>query len=277
MATILIIDDNETVREGLAHVVKKLGHDAVVTASGQAGIEAFKKRPADFVITDLKMEGTTGVDVLKAISALDPDVPIMIITGFGTVETAVEAMKLGAFDFVTKPIQTEVVKLKVMRAIELSTERRARRKADAHVDYLRREAEGKFADLIGGGDKMATVRRTVEKVAVSDTVVFIAGESGTGKELVAHAIHRLSKRANQPFIKVNCGALTETLLESELFGHEKGAFTGAVKQKPGRFELADNGTLFLDEVGDVPPAMQVKLLRFLQEHEFERVGGTQTI
>jgi two-component system response regulator HydG len=201
----------------------------------------------------------------------------MIITGFGTVETAVEAMKLGAFDFVTKPIQTEVVKLKVMRAVELSTERRARRKADAHVDYLRREAEGKFADMIGGGDKMATVRRTVEKVAVSDTVVFIAGESGTGKELVAHAIHRLSKRANAPFIKVNCGALTETLLESELFGHEKGAFTGAIKQKLGRFELADGGTLFLDEVGDVPPSMQVKLLRALQEQEFERVGGEAPI
>ncbi|HET9988943.1 MAG TPA: sigma-54 dependent transcriptional regulator, partial [Kofleriaceae bacterium] len=273
MATILIIDDNETVREGLAHVVKKLGHEAVITASGQAGIDAFKKKPADFVITDLKMEGTTGVDVLKQISALDPDVPIMIITGFGTVETAVEAMKLGAFDFVTKPIQTEVVKLKVMRAVELAAERRARRRADAHVDYFKSESEGRFADMIGGGEKMAIVRRTVEKVAASDTVVFIAGESGTGKELVAHAIHRLSKRANGPFIKVNCGALTETLLESELFGHEKGAFTGAIKQKLGRFELADGGTLFLDEVGDVPPSMQVKLLRALQEQEFERVGG----
>src|SRR3954471_18472288 len=203
MATILIIDDNDTIREGLAITVKKLGHEAITAPNGAAGVTAFKQKRADFVITDLKMEGTTGVDVLKQISAVDPDVPIMIITGFGTVETAVEAMKLGAFDFVTKPIQTEVVKLKVMRAVELSTERRARRKADAHVDYLRREAEGKFADMIGGGDKMATVRRTVEKVAVSDTVVFIAGESGTGKELVAHAIHRLSKRANAPFIKVN--------------------------------------------------------------------------
>jgi len=277
VATILIIDDNETVREGLAHVVKKLGHEAVITASGQAGIEAFKKKPADFVITDLKMEGTTGVDVLKQISAIDRDVPIMIITGFGTVETAVEAMKLGAFDFVTKPIQTEVVKLKVMRAVELVAERRRLRKADAQVEYLRGETEGKFAEMVGGGEKMAVVRRIVEKVAVSDTVVFIAGESGTGKELVAHAIHRLSKRAKGPFIKVNCGALTETLLESELFGHEKGAFTGAIKQKLGRFELADGGTLFLDEVGDVPPSMQVKLLRALQEQEFERVGGEAPI
>jgi two-component system response regulator HydG len=275
--TILIIDDNETVREGLAHTVKKLGHDAVVAASGAAGIAAFKARRADFVITDLKMDQVGGVEVLRAIAALDPDVPIMILTGYGTVETAVEAMKLGAFDFLTKPIQPEVVRLKVERALELGAARRGRKKADAMTAYLAAEAEGRFPELVGGGDKMAVVRRTVEKVAASDTTVFIAGESGTGKELIARAIHRLSKRANGPFVKVNCGALTETLLESELFGHEKGAFTGAIKQKLGRFELADGGTLFLDEVGDVPPAMQVKLLRALQEQEFERVGGEQPI
>jgi two-component system response regulator HydG len=277
MATILIIDDNDTIREGLAIAVKKMGHDPITAGSGAAGVAAFKQRRADFVITDLKMEGQTGVDVLKAISAIDPDVPIMIITGFGTVETAVEAMKLGAFDFITKPIQTEVVRLKVERALELCATRRGRRKADAHVEYLRGETDSKFAELIGAGEKMAQVRRTIEKVAVSDTTVFIAGESGTGKELVARAIHRLSKRANGPFIKVNCGALTETLLESELFGHEKGSFTGAIKQKLGRFELADGGTLFLDEVGDVPPSMQVKLLRALQEQEFDRVGGETPI
>jgi two-component system response regulator HydG len=273
VATILIIDDNDTIREGLAITVKKLGHTAVIAASGGAGVAAFKQQPADFVITDLKMEGGTGVDVLKGISAVDPDVPIMIITGFGTVETAVEAMKLGAFDFITKPIQTEVVRLKVERALELVAIKRGRRKADAQVAYHRAEADDKFAELVGASDKMAAVRRTIEKIATSDTTVFIAGESGTGKELVARALHRLGKRANGPFIKVNCGALTETLLESELFGHEKGAFTGAVKQKLGRFELADGGTLFLDEVGDVPPSMQVKLLRALQEQEFERVGG----
>jgi two-component system, NtrC family, response regulator HydG len=275
--TILIIDDNDAVRDGLALIVKKLGHEAVTAASGTAGIAAFKKKPADFVITDLKMDGATGVEVLRAISAIDGDVPIMLITGFGTVETAVEAMKLGAFDFLTKPIQAEVVRLKVERALELGAARRGRRKAVAMSEYLTTEAEGKFPELVGSGDKMMLVRRTVEKVAVSDTTVFIAGESGTGKELVARAIHRLSKRANGPFIKVNCGALTETLLESELFGHEKGAFTGAIKQKLGRFELADGGTLFLDEVGDVPPAMQVKLLRALQEQEFERVGGEAPI
>jgi len=277
MAVILVVDDNETVREGLAHVAKKLGHTVLIAASGGAGIEAFKQKRADFVITDLKMEGGTGVDVLKSVSALDPDVPIMIITGFGTVETAVEAMKLGAFDFITKPIQPEVVRLKIERALELCATRRGRRKADAITAALTSDVEGRFPELVGGGEKMAIVRRTVEKVAASDTTVFIAGESGTGKELVARAIHRLSKRANGPFIKVNCGALTETLLESELFGHEKGAFTGAIKQKLGRFELADNGTLFLDEVGDIPPAMQVKLLRALQEQEFERVGGESPI
>ncbi len=277
MATILIIDDNETIREGLAHTVKKLGHAPVMAPSGRAGIDAFKQKAADFVITDLKMDGATGVDVLREISAIDPDVPIMIITGFGSVETAVEAMKLGAFDFLTKPIQPEVVRLKVERALELVATRRGRKKADAMNDYLRAEAEGRFPELIGGGDKLAIVRRTIEKIAATDTTVFIAGESGTGKELVARAIHRLSKRANGPFIKVNCGAITETLLESELFGHEKGAFTGAIKQKLGRFELADGGTLFLDEVGDVPAAMQVKLLRALQEQEFERVGGEHPI
>jgi two-component system, NtrC family, response regulator HydG len=277
MATILIIDDNDTIREGLAILVKKLGHEAVTASSGTAGITAFKQKRADFVITDLKMEGGTGVDVLKGITALDSDVPIMIITGFGTVETAVEAMKLGAFDFITKPIQSEVVRLKVERALEVCATKRGARKALAQVDYHRSESDAKFAELVGSGDKMAIVRRTVEKVAASDTTVFIAGESGTGKELIARAIHRLSKRANGPFIKVNCGALTETLLESELFGHEKGAFTGAIKQKLGRFELADGGTLFLDEVGDVPPSMQVKLLRALQEQEFERVGGESPI
>jgi two-component system response regulator HydG len=277
MAVILIVDDNETVREGLSHVAKKLGHTAVAAASGNAGIAAFKAKRADFVITDLKMEGGTGVDVLKGISAIDPDVPIMIVTGFGTVETAVEAMKLGAFDFITKPIQPEVVRLKIERALEVCAMRRGRRKTEALSETLAADAASKFPDLVGSGEKMSIVRRTVEKVAISDTTVFIAGESGTGKELIARAIHRLSKRANGPFIKVNCGALTETLLESELFGHEKGAFTGAIKQKLGRFELADGGTLFLDEVGDVPPSMQVKLLRALQEQEFERVGGESPI
>jgi two-component system, NtrC family, response regulator HydG len=254
-----------------------MGHHVATAASGGAGLAIFRERAADFVITDLKMDQLGGVEVLRAITELDPDCPTMIVTGFGTVETAVEAMKLGAFDFVTKPVAPEVVRLKVERALELRAARRARRKADAMVDYLRGEVHGRFTEFIGQSDKLVAVRKAVEKIAASGTTVFVAGESGTGKELVAHAIHRLSRRAEGPFIKVNCGALTETLLESELFGHEKGSFTGAVKQKLGRFELADGGTLFLDEVGDVPPAMQVKLLRALQEQEFERVGGERAI
>jgi len=277
MAAILIIDDNDAVRDGLAIIIRKLGHEPIVAADGRAGVTAFKQRAADFVMTDLKMDGVGGVDVLKQIAAIDPDVPIMIMTGYGTVETAVEAMKLGAFDFLTKPIQPDVVRLKVERALELCAARRGKRKAEAMTDYLRGEAEGRFLELVGQSERMQAVFRAIEKVAPSDTTVCIAGESGTGKELVAHAIHRMSKRASGPFVKVNCGALTETLLESELFGHERGAFTGAIKQKLGRFELADGGTLFLDEIGDVPPAMQVKLLRVLQEQEFERVGGENPV
>ena len=277
MATILVIDDNETVREGLAHTIKKMGHDAVIAASGAEGLVVLQARRPEFVITDLKMDGMSGVDVLRAVTTVDPDVPVMVMTAFGTVETAVEAMKLGAFDFITKPFTPDLVKLKIERALELFNARRARHKLEAHNEYLAGQDDARFSDLIGGSDKMAAVRRALEKVAVSDTVVFIAGESGTGKELIARAIHRLSRRAKGPFIKVNCGALTETLLESELFGHEKGAFTGAIKTKLGRFELADGGTLFLDEVGDVPPSMQVKLLRALQEQEFERVGGETPI
>jgi len=276
MATVLIIDDNETIREGLAHTVKKMGHEALKAASGQAGIEAFVAHGAvDFVISDLKMEGMDGVEVLRRVGELDPEVPAMIITAFGTVETAVEAMKLGAFDFITKPFAPEVVRLKVTRALELAGARKARAKLEAEKEYLQGEAEGRysFAELIGQSQPMQRVFQAIAKVAATDASVFIQGESGTGKELVARAIHKNSRRKDGPFIKVNCGAITETLLESELFGHEKGAFTGAIKRKLGRFELAHGGTLFLDELGDVPASMQVKLLRALQEQEFERVGG----
>jgi two-component system, NtrC family, response regulator HydG len=280
MGTVLVIDDNETIREGLAHAIGRMGHTALTADGGAAGLALFDKHPEiDFVITDLKMDGVDGVEVLRTLAERAPEVPAMIITAFGTVETAVEAMKLGAFDFLTKPFAPEVVRLKVTRALELAAARKARRKLEAHNDYLQGQADERwsFAELIGGSDSMRKIFSTIEKVARSDSTVFVAGESGTGKELVARAIHKHSKRAEGPFIKVNCGAITETLLESELFGHEKGAFTGAVKQRLGRFELADGGTLFLDEIGDVPPSMQVKLLRALQEQEFERVGGESTL
>jgi two-component system response regulator HydG len=280
MGTILIIDDNDTIREGLAHTIRKMGHTAVVAASGSAGLATLKERgDIDFVITDLRMERMDGVEVLRQVAALDPDAVTMIITAFGTVETAVEAMKLGAFDFLTKPFAPEVVRLKVERALELRATRRARARVEAQVDYLRAETDKQypFHDLVGAAPAMKQIFATLAKIAPTDSSVYVFGESGTGKELVARALHARSRRAGGPFIKVNCGALTETLLESELFGHEKGAFTGAIKRKLGRFELADGGTLFLDEIGDVSPAMQLKLLRALQEREFERVGGEQTL
>jgi len=279
LATILIIDDNETIREGLAHVVKKMGHLPLVAKSGKEGLERFKQTPADFVITDLKMEGLDGVEVLRSVRELDADCPAMIITAFGTIETAVEAMKLGAFDFLIKPFAPEVVRLKVERALELRNARRAKGRLEAENAYLRGEESSRFGELVGSSEPMRKIFAVVERVAPTDTSVAIYGESGTGKELVARAIHQRSRRGTtgSPFIKVNCGALAETLLESELFGHEKGAFTGAIKRKLGRFELADGGTLFLDEIGDISPAMQTKLLRVLQEREFERVGGEASI
>ncbi len=281
MARVLIIDDNETMREGLGATVRRMGHEAVLAPSGDEGLRQFAaaRGAVDFVITDLKMDGRGGLEVVKAVTERDPDCPVMIVTAFGTVETAVEAMRLGAFDFLQKPFAPEVVRLKVARALELRAERRARERAEAETAALRDDAARAycFSEIVGDTPSMRAVFALIEKVAPTEASVYIHGESGTGKELVARAIHARSKRASGPFVKVNCGALAETLLESELFGHERGAFTGAVKRKLGRFELADKGTLFLDEIGDVSPGLQLKLLRVLQEREFERVGGEETI
>ena len=277
MANILIIDDNEGMREGMAAVVRRMGHTVRACASGQEGVAAFQKQPADFVITDLKMDGLDGVEVLRRLRELDADCPVMLVTAFGTVEAAVEAMKLGAMDFITKPFAPEVVRLKVERALELRAVRRLTERLAAENEHLRAAEGGRYGEMVGSTEVMRRVFSTIERVAKADTAVSIYGESGTGKELVARAVHAGSRRADGPFIKVNCGAIAETLLESELFGHEKGAFTGAVRRKLGRLELADGGTLFLDEIGEISPAMQVKLLRVLQEREFERVGGEQTV
>lgn len=277
MANVLIIDDNETMREGVAQVVRRMGHKVCATASGSEALAIFKKSPADFVITDLKMNGMDGLEVLRRIRELDPDCPTLLMTAYGSVEAAVEAMKLGAMDFLQKPFAPEVVRLKVERGLELRSARRISERLRAENDQLRDGDGERHQDLIGTTEVMRKLMEQIAKVAKTDASVAIYGESGTGKELVARAIHNLSRRSQGPFVKVNCGALAETLLESELFGHERGAFTGAIKRRLGRLELADGGTLLLDEIGEISPAMQVKLLRVLQEGTFERVGGEQTI
>ncbi|OGQ17384.1 MAG: Fis family transcriptional regulator [Deltaproteobacteria bacterium RBG_16_71_12] len=285
MATLLIIDDNETLREGAASVVRKMGHTAVLAASGGEGITQFKAQPPDMILTDLKMEGPDGIEVLDKMRAEDPDAVVMIMTGFGSVKTAVEAMKKGAFDFVEKPFSPDVLRAKVTAGLMLRDERKKMervsqladvREADSSARFVEPQRQGerrKVKGILGKSAAMEAVYKAIEKVAATDATVYIHGESGTGKELVARAIHDLSSRRDQPFVGVNCAAIPPTLLESELFGHERGAFTGAIKRKLGRFELAQGGTLFLDEIGDVPLEMQAKLLRALQEKQIERVGG----
>jgi len=283
VATILVIDDNDTLREGVAAVCSRMGHEVLTAASGHAGVALLEGKSAELVITDLKMEGLDGIGVLEAVKERSPDTAVVIITAYASVPTAVEAIKLGAFDFVEKPFSSDKIRAKIERALEWQSlkERNARLEQTAAVLSARDELsvpEGEgLQRMFGRCAAMHDVFRKIKKIAPTETSVHIHGESGTGKELVAEAIHGLSPRRNGPLVKVNCAALTETLLESELFGHEKGAFTGALKRKLGRFELADRGTIFLDEIGDISPAMQVRLLRVLQERVIERVGGERPV
>jgi two-component system, NtrC family, response regulator HydG len=288
MALVLIIDDNETMRDGAAAIVKKMGHDVATAKSGTEGIVLFGRKAPDMVVTDLKMEGADGLEVLHHVREKDPDAVVMVMTGFGSVKTAVEAMKDGAFDFVEKPFSPDVLRAKVTAGLALRVERKNMEKfrglSEVHADdnaqrfrSATTKPGGTRYGIIGKSDAMTKVFADVEKIARTDTTVYIQGESGTGKELVARAIHDLSVRKDQPFVGINCAAIPSTLLESELFGHEKGSFTGAVKRKLGRFELAQGGTLFLDEIGDVPLEVQAKLLRALQEKQIERVGGEALI
>ena len=277
MSRILVIDDNETMRSGIALVVERMGHEALTAASGQAGLDHLAAGPCDLVVTDYRMDEMDGLEVLEAVKAKFPDVDVILITAHGTIEIAVEAMKRGAVDFITKPFPPEALQLKAQRVLEHRAERLARRRLDEENKYLREEIGGRFGDIIGQSAGIRDILGTVEKVSATDSSVLIYGESGTGKELVARAIHNQSLRASGPFVRVNCGALPRDLVESELFGHEKGSFTGATRQKKGRFELAEGGTIFLDEIGDVPVEVQVNLLRVLQEKEFDRVGGERTL
>ena len=272
MEKILIADDERSMRDVLSIMLKRAGYDVTVATDGEEAIAQIEKELFDLVITDLKMPKAGGLDVLKAVKECSPDSVVLIITAFASAESAVEAMKLGAYDYLTKPFQVDEVQLNIRNALE------KRRLATENM-LLKREVAAKTpqAQLIGNSDAMRKVFDVIKKVADTKSNVLICGESGTGKELVARAIHANSARARMPFVTVNCSALPETLLESELFGHMKGSFTGAIANKPGLFEVANGGSIFLDEIGDTTPAIQVKLLRVLQEREFRRVGGTRDV
>ena len=272
METILIVDDEKNYLVVLEALLGPEGYEILTADNARDAARLIRDSDLDLVITDMKMPGTTGMELLEESKKTKPDLPIIMMTAYGTIEMAVEAMKKRAYDYITKPFQNDELKLTVKKALEnyrLIKENRFL--SEALSDRYR------YGNIIGKSKAMLEIYDLIRKVAQSRASVLITGASGTGKELIAKAIHYDSPRKDRPFISINCGALTETLLESELFGHEKGAFTGAVAMRKGRFELADGGTLFLDEVGDMPPSLQVKLLRVLQEMEFERVGGTKTI
>ena len=272
MGRILVADDHDTLRRGLAQALREASHEVEEASNGNAAIEKLHEGFFDIVISDLKMGGSTGIEVLKTAKALHPKAIVILMTASGSVSTAVEAMQSGAFDYVQKPFEVEEMEFKIEKALEL-------RRMQHQLDYFR-HTQGDIYDfdqIIGSSGALERVLSVVRKVAKANTTVLVRGETGTGKELIAGAVHHNSLRASRNFIKVNCAALQENLLESELFGHEKGAFTGADKQRVGRFEQADGGTLFLDEIGDMSANTQAKILRVLQEHEFERLGGTRTL
>jgi len=275
--SILVVDDNETIRDGMSTIIRKMGHEVRGAASGQNAMKILDQYGADLVLCDLKMEGMDGIAVLEEIRKKSPETLVIIITAFGTIEIAVDAMKKGAFDFMQKPFSQDVLRTKVGQALKFRDLSERNVRLEQEIDVLREDADRETGFMVGSSPAMKNIQEMTKKVATGDSSVFIHGESGTGKELIAKAIHKQSPRVNGPFIKVTCSALAEGVLESELFGHEKGSFTGAIKQKLGRFELADKGTIFLDEIGDISPNIQLKLLRVLQEKEFERVGGTKTI
>ena len=269
---ILVADDHDSLRRGMARGLADGGHEIEEAANGNAAIERLHQGQFDVVLCDLKMGGSDGLDVLRTSRALHPTTAVILMTAFGSVHTAVEAMKIGAFDYVQKPFEIEEMEVKIEKALE-------HRRLKYEIDYLRHTQQDiyDFNRIVGASGALQRVLDIVRKVAKSNTTVLIRGETGTGKELIAGAIHHNSTRATRNFVRVNCAALQENLLESELFGHEKGAFTGADRQRIGRFEQADGGSLFLDEVADMSPNTQAKILRVLQEHEFERLGGTRTI
>lgn len=272
---LLIVDDEKNIREGLAVSLEMDGYNTFLAEDGKKALEVLIKEDIDLVVSDLKMPVMSGSELLKKIASAYPSIPVIILTGHGTVENAVVAMRDGAYDFITKPVNLEHLTLLVKRALGKKELVKEHQKLQKEVKKL--ESKTRVSKLIGKSNVMSKLMDLINQVADSKASVIITGESGVGKEVVANALHELSSRSEEPLVKVHCAALSETLLESELFGHEKGAFTGATATKKGRFELANNGTVFLDEIGEINLSTQVKLLRVLQERNFERVGGEQPI
>ncbi|MHC5026820.1 MAG: sigma-54-dependent transcriptional regulator [Planctomycetota bacterium] len=274
MSRILVVDDKEMVRDSVATTLSRRGHSVVAASGGAAAIEKLGTRKVDAVITDLQMPGMSGIELLEAIRAVDEELPVVFMTAYGTVDTAVKAMKQGAFDYITKPFSGDELIVAIERAME-----HGRLVHENRILKLRQpaiEVEG-GPEPVGSGSVMQSLRSRMERIADSQGTVLITGESGAGKEVAARRLHALSPRADRPFLAINCAALSTNLLESELFGHEKGAFTGADRLRKGRFELVDGGTLLLDEISEIAPELQAKLLRVLQERTFERVGSSQSM
>ena len=272
METILIVDDEKNYLTILSAVLEEEGFEVLTALSGQEALEIYKTSDLDLVVTDMKMPEMDGIALLENIKQLDPDLPVMMMTAHGTIDKAIEAMQKGAYTYILKPFDNERLTIYVNKAIAVYQVIKENRRLRDEV-----ESQYRFGNIIGKSKAIHDVFETIQKVAPSSATVIIEGESGTGKELVAKSIHFNSPRRDKPFVAVNCSALAESLLESELFGHDKGAFTGAVAMKKGRFELADGGTLFLDEIGELSQNLQVKLLRVLQEKAFERVGGMRSL
>ena len=273
MFTILTIDDEENIRNGLADNFELEGYNVEKASNGKEGLAKIAKGGIDLVITDLRMDGIPGEEVVRRVTTENPGIPIIVLTGHGSIEDATAAIKAGAYDFLTKPLDLDHLNLIVKNALK----GREQQKIITELQEKIRNGGSSASDMIGKSAELNRVKALIAKSAPSKANVLITGESGVGKELVAKSIHEQSQRKDKPFVIVHCAALSETLLESELFGYEKGAFTGADAQHKGRFEVADGGTIFLDEIGEINPATQVKLLRVIQEKSFERVGGTQSI
>jgi DNA-binding NtrC family response regulator len=282
MSTVLVVDDKEMLRDSVAVTLQRAGFTVIVASGGAGALDMIASRRPDAMVTDLKMPGMTGLDLIAKIRELDDDLPIVLMTAFGTVETAVEAMKTGAFDYITKPFEGDELVVSVKRALEhakLKRENAVLRIAAGETAHAEQDANTPrgLDRIIGESIPVRHVKEKIRAIARSQGTVLISGESGVGKEVIARAIHDISPRADEPFLAINCAAMSESLLESELFGHERGAFTGAEKTRKGRFELAHKGTLLLDEISEIRPSLQAKLLRVLQERTFERVGSSTSI